>query len=72
MINIGEIEKINMLLFVATILDPQYKLGIVEFWIRNILGIEKVDEFITTLKNDIEALYRHYNYTGQSLSSGGK
>lgn len=34
------VEKINRLLIVVTILDPQYKLDITEFWVRDILGIK--------------------------------
>ncbi|XP_041020408.1 zinc finger BED domain-containing protein RICESLEEPER 3-like [Juglans microcarpa x Juglans regia] len=60
----GDGEKINKLLLVVAILDSQYKLVIVEFCIRDVLGNDKAEQFIGVLEYDIDALYNHYNNNG--------
>lgn len=39
----------------TTIHNHLYKSVSVEFWIRDVLGNEKFDQFVTILKNDFEA-----------------
>lgn len=56
-----DIEKINRLLIAAVILGPRYKLDIIAFWVRCILGNEPTERFIASLKLDIEDLYNPYS-----------
>jgi hypothetical protein len=37
----GDVEKINPLLFVATLLDPRYKMDALEYWFDLVLGLKK-------------------------------
>jgi len=47
-------------LFVAAVLDPRYKIIILEFWFKSNVGEEKTERIITKLKNTLEQLYNHY------------
>ncbi|KAG2709415.1 hypothetical protein I3760_05G238000 [Carya illinoinensis] len=67
----GDVEKINRLLFVAVILDPRYKLALIEFWANSTMGAVKAARFITALKQDLDDLYSHYNNIGQPSSAVG-
>jgi hypothetical protein len=55
-----DFEKINPLLFVASVLDPRYKTIILEFWSKINVGEEKAEMIITKLKNALEQLYNLY------------
>jgi len=55
-----ESDEINPLLFVAAVLDPRYKIIILEFWFKSNVGEEKTERIITKLKNTLEQLYNHY------------
>jgi len=57
----GDFEKINPLLFVASVLDPRYKMVILEFWFTSNVGEEKAKKITTKLKNALEQLYDHYD-----------
>jgi hypothetical protein len=57
----GDFEKINPLLFVASVFDPRYKMIILEFWFTSNVGEEKSEKIITKLKNALEQLYNHYD-----------
>jgi hypothetical protein len=50
----GDLEKINPLLFVASVLDPRYKMIILEFWLTSNVGEEKSEKITTKLKNALE------------------
>ncbi|KAG2712928.1 hypothetical protein I3760_04G148800 [Carya illinoinensis] len=65
----GQVEKINRLLFVAVILDPQIKLAVIEYWANFVLGAMKAASFITVLKTNLDDLYNHYKNSGQPSSS---
>ncbi|XP_042942768.1 zinc finger BED domain-containing protein RICESLEEPER 2-like [Carya illinoinensis] len=67
----GDVEKINRLLFVAVILNTQYKLALIEFWRNYTMGVVKATWFITMLKRDLDELYSHYNNSGQPSSVAG-
>jgi hypothetical protein len=58
---LGDFEKINPLLFVAFVLDPCYKMIILEFWFMSNVGKEKSENITTKLKNALEQLYNHYD-----------
>ncbi|KAG2725612.1 hypothetical protein I3760_01G073900 [Carya illinoinensis] len=67
----GDIVKINRLLLVAAILDPRYKLEIIQFFFIDILGEEKAEEFIRELRKDIDDLYGHYNNNSHPTPASG-
>jgi hypothetical protein len=53
-----DFEKINPLLFVASVLDPRI---ILQFWFTSNVGEEKAEKITTKLKNALEQLYSHYD-----------
>jgi hypothetical protein len=60
----GDIEKVNRLLFVAILLDPRYKLAVVEFWFKRDFGTKKANEIVRILRTDIDHLYEQYSKFG--------
>jgi len=56
----GDFEKINPLLFVVSMLDPRYKMIILEFSFTSNVDEEKAKKIVTKLKNALEQLYNHY------------
>jgi hypothetical protein len=48
-------------LFVASVLDPRYKMVILEFWFTSNVGEEKEKKITTKLMNALEQLYDHYD-----------
>jgi hypothetical protein len=67
----GDFEKINPLLFVAAVLDPHYKIIILEFWFKSNVGEEKAERIITKLKNTLEQLYNHYAKNVTNVGGSG-
>jgi hypothetical protein len=57
----GDFERIKPLLFVTSVLDPRYKMVILEFWFTSNVGEEKAKKITTKLKNALEQLYDHYD-----------
>jgi hypothetical protein len=56
----GDFEKINLLLFVTSVLDPCYKMDVLEFWFMSNIGEKKGEKIVTKLKNVLDQLYNHY------------
>ena len=52
--------KVNKLLFVATVLDPRFKLFTVEFWFKRVLVAEKGVKMTSTLRATFDCLYLEY------------
>jgi hypothetical protein len=46
----GDFEAINPLLFTASLLDPRYKISILEFWFQTNVGITKAKDIVDSLK----------------------
>jgi hypothetical protein len=67
----GDFEKINPLLFVAAVLDPRYKIIILEFWFKSNIGEEKAERIIIKLKNTLEQLYNHYAKNVANIGGSG-
>jgi hypothetical protein len=65
----GDLDKVNVLLFFAIIIDPRTKLGSLECWFNDILSVEQCNDMILKLKNHLQKLFDHFN-TGESLSQG--
>jgi len=61
----GDLDKVNVLLFVAIILDPRTKLGSLECWFNDILSVEQCNDMILKLKNYLQKLFNHFN-TGEN------
>ncbi|XP_062151830.1 zinc finger BED domain-containing protein RICESLEEPER 2-like [Alnus glutinosa] len=69
----GDFEKINLLLFIAFVLDPRYKMEVLEFWFLSNIGEAKTDRIVFKLKNILEQLYSHYAmHDGESGPSGAR
>jgi len=59
----GDVEKINPLLFVASLFDPRYKMAGLEYWFRLSFGAEKAERIDYQLKwvlGNLGRLYEHY------------
>jgi hypothetical protein len=59
----GDLDKVNVFLFVAIILNPRTKFGSLECWFNDILSVEQCNDMIIKV-------YDHFN-TGESVSQGG-
>jgi hypothetical protein len=46
----GDFEAINPLLFIASLLDPRYKIFVLEFWFQANVGIIKAKDIVDSLK----------------------
>jgi hypothetical protein len=51
---LGGFEKINHMLFVAYVIDPRYKMIILEFWFSSNVGEEKAEKITIKLKNALK------------------
>lgn len=59
-----DFEKVNLMLFVAAVLDPRYKLDALEFWFTEVVGIEQATELVAKLRRVIDQLYDQYTKFG--------
>ena len=57
----GNMEKINMLIFVAVVLDPRHKLNYVEFALKNMYDSDKGLSMAKMVKEIAFELYHAYN-----------
>jgi hypothetical protein len=71
----GDFEKI-IPLFVAFVLDPHYKIEVLEFWFMSNVGEGKTKKIVSNLKNVLNQLYNHYAMnvggSGARLSNEGR
>lgn len=51
---LGDFEKINHLLFVTSVIDPRYKMIILDFWFSSNVGEEKAENITTKLTNALK------------------
>jgi hypothetical protein len=63
----GDLDRVNVLMFVAVILDPQTKLESLEYWFKDVLTVEQCTNMIIKLKNYLQKLYDHFD-VGDSSS----
>ena len=58
----GNIEKMNLLIFVAVLLDPRCKLGALSFWFKQNFDANsnEAEEMLTKVKNVFQRLYDEY------------
>jgi hypothetical protein len=66
----GDVEKINPLLFVASLLDPRYKMIALEYWFRLSFGVDKAKRMDTQLKWVLGRLYEYYSHGYKMLEVG--
>jgi hypothetical protein len=50
----GDFEAINPLLFVTSMLDPRYKISILEYWFQKNMGIPKAKKIVENLKSVLD------------------
>lgn len=56
----GRVDRINLMLFVAVVADPQYKFKYIKFWFKNLYDGEQVDDMIANVRDALDRLYDHY------------
>jgi hypothetical protein len=64
----GDLDMINLMLFVAVVLDPHTKLDSLDFWFKEVLSVEQAIRMITKLRYYLDKLYDHYDNNGGSSS----
>jgi hypothetical protein len=73
---LGDFEKINPLLFVVYVLDPHYKMKVLEFWFMSNVNHKKIKKIVSNLKNVLNQLYNHcainVEGSGARLSNEGQ
>ncbi|XP_074359583.1 zinc finger BED domain-containing protein DAYSLEEPER-like [Apium graveolens] len=57
----GNIEKQNILLYVAVVLDPRYKLKFVTCCLRKLYGDDDVNAIVSSLNECLSKLMSHYS-----------
>jgi hypothetical protein len=65
--DLGNNDKVNLIMFVVVVLDPRTKLVSLEYWFKDVLGANECKEMVKKLRSCIDKLYDYYN-VGQSSS----
>jgi Domain of unknown function (DUF4413) len=52
--------NLNLLLYVAVVLDARFKLKYVKFWLERMYEVDMANSLIREVEYDLESLYRHY------------
>jgi hypothetical protein len=68
--NWGDVKKINLLLFVTSLLDLRYKMASLEYWFMLSFGAEKAEIIDSQLKWVLGRLYEHYACGSKNVGSG--
>ena len=58
----GDLTKVNRLLFVAAVLDPQYKVIYLDFWFKKSLGMELGAEMTSVVRGTLDQLFTEYSH----------
>jgi hypothetical protein len=64
----GDLDRVNLMLFVAVVLDPRTKLDSFDFWFKEVLNVEQAIRMITKLRYHLDKLYDQYDSNGGSSS----
>jgi hypothetical protein len=64
----GDLDRVNLMLFVAVVLDPSTKLDSLAYWFKGVLNVEQAIRMITKLRYHLDKLYDHYDNNGGSSS----
>ena len=57
----GSVDRISLMLFVAVVVDPKYKLKYTKFWFKQWYDKEKIDELGLRVREVLNRLYKNYN-----------
>ena len=68
----GSIEKINLMLLVAIVLDPRYKIKYVKWCYSRIYPSDKVNDLVRRLMEHITCMFVHYQKIDASSTSTSK
>jgi hypothetical protein len=68
----GSIDSMNVLLIVAVVLDPRYKLKFIKWCYSGLYPPFKVDRIVTKVKDALNQLYEFYESNMQGLSVVGE
>ena len=63
------IEKMNLLLFVAVVLDPRYKMKYIVYWFNKWYVKPKAENMVEKVRGAIYRLYVHYAIEFETASS---
>lgn len=66
--HLGNVEKVNMLLYIAPILDPRKKLEFLRFCFMQIYSPEQASVMIKNVREAIEGLFEEYKKMSQTQS----
>ncbi|KAA8523504.1 hypothetical protein F0562_009927 [Nyssa sinensis] len=64
----GKFDKINMMLLIAVVLDPQYKLTFVKFCYSRVYTLDKVNELIGRVRELLNRMHLHYQMLDSTSS----
>ncbi|KAG2712806.1 hypothetical protein I3760_04G143400 [Carya illinoinensis] len=64
----GSIEKTNLMIFIAVVLDPRCKFSLLQFWFKKIYGGNLVEEMIAIVKHLMMDIYWEYSIVYGSSS----
>ena len=67
----GSIDNINLMLFIAIVLDPRYKLNFVKYWIKEWYGKNKGDAISSKVWDALNRLYVERVGQNATFSSSG-
>ncbi|VFQ63012.1 unnamed protein product [Cuscuta campestris] len=65
----GDVEKMNMLLYIAAVLDPRYKFDYVEFCFKKMYSQEVAKELLTKVKSTMDELFLEYKKMADTLGN---
>jgi hypothetical protein len=63
-----DLDRVNLMLFVAVVLDLRTKLDSLDYWFKEVLSVEQATRMITKLRYHLDKLYDHYDNNGGSSS----
>uniref|UniRef100_A0A2N9F6B2 HAT C-terminal dimerisation domain-containing protein n=1 Tax=Fagus sylvatica TaxID=28930 RepID=A0A2N9F6B2_FAGSY len=66
----GNIEKMNLLLFVTVVLDPRYKMKYIVYWFNKWYAKPKAESMVEKVRGAIDRLYAHYATEFETASLG--
>jgi hypothetical protein len=64
----GDLDRVNLMLFIAVVLDPRTKLDSLDYWFKEVFSVEQATRMITKLRCHLDKLYDHYDNNGGSSS----
>ena len=65
----GNIERMNLLLFVAVVLDPRYKIKYIVYWFNKWYAKPKAESMVEKVRGAIDRLYAHYAIEFETASA---